>query len=182
LCGQHAFDQPLRAGRSLSCLPKGTYVEWGNDNPMARRKYRFSKAIHAKRLKEGQDQGKVADYQPYIYVQDLSSRGRLNRDFGSTTADSALVADAQAAEAIEPRDRPLRDPPVPRKPLATLDAAAGDARREVTAVHLGPQSAAVVSLVDVQLHRMPARPIAPAPDGRDGVYRLKYHARVVHML
>lgn len=51
---------------------------------MARRKYRFSKATHARRLKEGRGQGDGANYRPYIYVQDLSSRGQSNRDFGST--------------------------------------------------------------------------------------------------
>jgi hypothetical protein len=51
---------------------------------MARRKYGFSKATHAKRLKEGRGQGDGANYRPYIYVQDLSSCGQSNRDFGST--------------------------------------------------------------------------------------------------
>lgn len=52
---------------------------------MARSKYRFSKETHARRLKEGRGQGDGPLYQPYIYVQDLSSRGQSNRDFGSTT-------------------------------------------------------------------------------------------------
>jgi TnsA endonuclease N terminal/TnsA endonuclease C terminal len=51
---------------------------------MPRRKYRFTKATHTRRLKEGRGQGDGALYRPYIYVQDFSSRGQSNRDFGST--------------------------------------------------------------------------------------------------
>lgn len=51
---------------------------------MVKRKYHFTKATHARRLKEGRGQGDGAEYQPYIRVQDLSSRGQSNRDFGQT--------------------------------------------------------------------------------------------------
>ena len=44
-----------------------------------------------------------------------------------------LVADAEPAEAQQPRQRPLHDPPVPPEALARLDAAPGDARRDATA-------------------------------------------------
>jgi hypothetical protein len=52
---------------------------------MARRKNRFTKAAHERRLKEGRGQGDGVNYRPYIYVQDFSSLGQSNRDFGSTT-------------------------------------------------------------------------------------------------
>ncbi len=52
---------------------------------MPRWSRRFTKATHQKRLKEGRGQGDGAHYLPYIYVQDFSSRGQSNRDFGLTT-------------------------------------------------------------------------------------------------
>lgn len=52
---------------------------------MFRRNKRFTKATHERRLKEGRGQGDGAHYRPYIYVQDFSSRGQSNRDFGLTT-------------------------------------------------------------------------------------------------
>jgi TnsA endonuclease-like protein len=52
---------------------------------MPRPKTHFTKATHQRRLKEGRGQGDGAQYRPYIYVQDFSSRGQSNRDFGLTT-------------------------------------------------------------------------------------------------
>lgn len=49
------------------------------------RNKQFTKAIHERRLREGRGQGDGANYQPYIRVQDLSSEGQSNRDFGLTT-------------------------------------------------------------------------------------------------
>lgn len=52
---------------------------------MDRRRRRFTKATHERRLKEGPGQGDGMLYRPYICVQDFSSRGQSNRDFGQTT-------------------------------------------------------------------------------------------------
>jgi hypothetical protein len=52
---------------------------------MAKSNKRFTNATHKRRLKEGRGQGDGAYYQPYIRVQDFSSRGQSNRDFGLTT-------------------------------------------------------------------------------------------------
>jgi hypothetical protein len=52
---------------------------------MPKRKRSFTKSTHKRRLKEGRGQGDGACYLPYIYVQDFSSRGQSNRDFGQTT-------------------------------------------------------------------------------------------------
>jgi hypothetical protein len=52
---------------------------------MPRRKRCFNQNTHEKRLKEGRGQGDGANYQPYIRVQDISSLGQSNRDFGLTT-------------------------------------------------------------------------------------------------
>lgn len=52
---------------------------------MYKRKRCFTKATHERRLKEGRGQGDGPHYRPYICVQDFSSRGQSNRDFGLTT-------------------------------------------------------------------------------------------------
>ena len=52
---------------------------------MFRRNKRFTKATHERRLKEGRGKGDGVHYRPYINVQDFSSRGQSNRDFGLTT-------------------------------------------------------------------------------------------------
>jgi len=51
---------------------------------MAKRSRRYTKATHNRRLKEGRGQGDGAYYKPFIYVQDFSSKGQSNRDFGLT--------------------------------------------------------------------------------------------------
>lgn len=52
---------------------------------MPRRKKSFTKATYERRLKEGRGQGDGANYRPYIFVQDFSSCGQSNRDYGLTT-------------------------------------------------------------------------------------------------
>jgi hypothetical protein len=62
-----------------------------------------------------------------------------------------LVADAQAAVAVEPRDRPPDYPPVPPEPLAALYPAARDARRNPSPAQLLARRPRVISLIGVQL-------------------------------
>lgn len=52
---------------------------------MAKRNRHYTKATHNRRLKEGRGQGDGAYYKPFIYIQDFSSKGQSNRDFGLTT-------------------------------------------------------------------------------------------------
>ena len=52
---------------------------------MPRQKREISEATLDKLVKEGRGQGEGQDYQPFIKVQDFSSYGQANRDFGQTT-------------------------------------------------------------------------------------------------
>ncbi len=92
---------------------------------------------------------------------------------------AALVADGEAAEAVEPGERPFDDPAVAAEPVAALDPAPGDARFDVAAAATATAAAMVKGLVGVQLVRpapwSPARPL----DRRDGIeHRLQHHAVV----
>src|SRR5205085_6679461 len=74
-----------------------------------------------------------------------------------------LVADRQAAEAMQPGERALRHPAMPPEPGRALHALAGDAALDPAAAQIPPAVAVVVALVAVQLVRPPAR----ALDRRD---------------
>lgn len=52
---------------------------------MGRRKREISEATIDKLIKEGRGQGEGQEYQPFLKVQDFSSSGQANRDFGHTT-------------------------------------------------------------------------------------------------
>jgi hypothetical protein len=52
---------------------------------MPRQKREISEATLEKLVKEGRGQGEGQDYQPFVKVQDFSSFGQANRDFGNTT-------------------------------------------------------------------------------------------------
>ena len=91
-----------------------------------------------------------------------------------------FVANTQPAEAVEPRPRALHDPTVTTEPLARLDAAARDPRRDAALSQRAPQRVRVVSLVGVQLLGPLARtPPPPAPDRHDGVHHCEQHPGVV---
>lgn len=70
---------------------------------------------------------------------------------------SPLVADGEATELGEPRQRALDDPPATSQPLAALDPAPGDARLDATAGQRLTAAAVVVGLVGVQLRGTLAR-------------------------
>jgi hypothetical protein len=69
----------------------------------------------------------------------------------------ALVADGEAAEAVDPSEAALDDPSVAAELLATVDPAAGDAVFDA-ATRAGAPAAAVVGFVGVQLVRSASRP------------------------
>lgn len=52
---------------------------------MPRRKRKMTGDAIQKLISEGRGQGEGEEYQPWIKVQDFSSRGQINRDVGSTT-------------------------------------------------------------------------------------------------
>ena len=98
---------------------------------------------------------------------------------------SALVADGEAAELAEPRERALDDPAVPSELCACLDAAAGDARLDVaagqgtSAAAAGPAAAMVVGFVGVEFAG-PASGWSPGlPDRRYSINHLLQHDTVV---
>ena len=72
---------------------------------------------------------------------------------------AAFIAKAQAAEAAEPGKGALDHPAMPAQPLATLDAAAGDPRRDPALPTRGPTVRRIVPLVRVQLRG----PLAGSP-------------------
>lgn len=70
---------------------------------------------------------------------------------------SPLVADGEATELSEPRQRALDDPPATSQPLAALDPAPGDAGLDAAAGQRLTTAAVVVGLVGVQFQGTLAR-------------------------
>src|SRR5579885_51310 len=70
-----------------------------------------------------------------------------------------LVADGEAAEAVQPRLRALHHPAMPAELLAALDAPPGDAGRDAVAAQEGAPARETVALVGMHLVRTLA-PIA----------------------
>lgn len=90
-----------------------------------------------------------------------------------------LVPDAQAAVAVQPRERALDYPPMPAQPIARLNAWARDAWRNASPAQLLAQGLRVVGLVGVQLRGALARSAHGALNRLDGVHRGEHHPRVV---
>jgi hypothetical protein len=99
---------------------------------------------------------------------------------GLVDVDASLVADWQAAEAVEPSVCALHHPPVPAQPLAALDAAACDARHNPTRSTLMSARSGVVGFVGVQFVRAVSRPAPPTVShGWDGIEGRCHHHAVV---
>jgi hypothetical protein len=94
---------------------------------------------------------------------------------------TSLVADGKAAEAMEPRNRPLDDPSVPTEALAVLDASARDARSDAAGTTDHPTEDVVVGLVGVKLVRARARSAAADLDRRQLVEHRPEHLAVVQI-
>ena len=82
---------------------------------------------------------------------------------------TTLVADGEAAEAVEPSERALDDPAVPAQLLAAVDAASSDARLDVALASDPPAHRIVIGLVGMQLVGPAARATSGTADGRDRV-------------
>ena len=92
---------------------------------------------------------------------------------------AALVADSQAAEAIQPSQRALDHPAMPAEAFAGIDAFAGDADPDVT-LGQGPAAAGiVVALVGMQLGGAFAPLASRRLDRRDGIEQRIEDHRVV---
>ena len=95
-------------------------------------------------------------------------------DVGAT-----LVADGEAAEAVQPREGALDNPPVLSQPLAAFHATAPDARLDPALVAGTAAAGVIVAFVGVQLARASARSAPFARHGRDRVEQvLERHAVV----
>ena len=79
--------------------------------------------------------------------------------------EPALVADGQAAEAVDPCECPLDDPPVLAQPLAALDAAACDPVFDPAPEAGATTAAVIVGLVGMQFVRPATRSARLAWDG-----------------
>src|SRR5215212_3142363 len=75
-----------------------------------------------------------------------------------------FIAHAQATEAREPSESALHDPAMAPQPLATLDLAPGDARRNPPLAAFRPTVCGVVALVPVQFGGAAAGPAQRALD------------------
>lgn len=82
---------------------------------------------------------------------------------------SAFVASGESAAPVEPSKGALDDPAVLAEPLPAVDAAAGDARRDVAAPAGAPATALVARLVGVQLVGPLPWPARLAADRRHGI-------------
>ena len=71
--------------------------------------------------------------------------------------DAPLPADAQAAELVQPTDRPLDRPTPHPKPAAVRRAAAGDVRADRAARQRQPVAVVVVPAVGDYAPRLPQR-------------------------
>ena len=90
-----------------------------------------------------------------------------------------LVADREAAEAVEPGQRALDHPAVPAQPLAGVDAPSGDAGRDGAGAALPAAAAVIVGLVGVELVGALARPASPVAHAGHGVQGRRQHHAVV---
>lgn len=82
--------------------------------------------------------------------------------------ESSFEADAQLAEAGKPGMRALDNPTMPPQPLLAFNADTGDAGSHTSMLQTAPASAAVVSLVGMQIVGPLARASIQPTNRRDG--------------
>src|SRR5689334_4144337 len=92
---------------------------------------------------------------------------------------AALIADDEAAEAVEPGQCALGDPAMSAKFFAAVDAAPGDPRSDAALAARSATEAMIVGLVGVQLVRPASWPAAAAFDRRDRIECRRQHHAVV---
>ena len=93
--------------------------------------------------------------------------------------DAALEAHTQLAECCQPSVRSLDHPAVTPEPVIALDAPAGDAVLNATALEMGAAAMEVVALVRVQVLGPASWPARQAPDSGQVVDELFEDDRVV---
>lgn len=92
---------------------------------------------------------------------------------------TALVADLQPSEAVQPRVRALDDPAMTAEPLLRLNPLAGDPRRDPSLAQHRLVLPRLVPLIRVQLGRAFAWTSSRPFDGFDGIHGLLKHRGVV---
>ncbi len=84
---------------------------------------------------------------------------------GEMDVCTLVVADAEAAESVQPGKAALDDPAVSAQALLGFDTTAGYARDDATLSEIVPAESEVVSLVRMQIDRPAARASAASRDG-----------------
>jgi len=87
-----------------------------------------------------------------------ADQGAADREKGFVDVVSALVADAEPAVLVEPRDRPFHDPPLFAESGAVFALGPGDPRLDAAFAELPPALAGVVGTVAQQPLRTSPRP------------------------
>src|SRR5512132_1720837 len=92
-----------------------------------------------------------------------------------------LVPHDEAPKPMNPRERPLDDPPVATESLARLDAFARDPRRNAAQTGRDAVGAVIVGFVRVELLRPTPGTTARAADGRHGIQHRDEHVPIVEV-
>lgn len=90
-----------------------------------------------------------------------------------------IVADGEAAKAVEPCQRSLNDPAVSAQPFAALDAASGNAGPDGAFPAFAPATIVIIGLVGVKLAGALARTSATVVHARHGIHSGCQHHAVV---
>jgi len=93
--------------------------------------------------------------------------------------DATLEAGAQLPEGSQPGVSALDHPAVAPEPIIALDASAGDAIFDASALEVSTASRVVVTLVRMQFTGPPARPAPLATHRRQGVDQFLEDHRIV---
>ena len=98
---------------------------------------------------------------------------------GFVDVGAPLIADGEAAEAIEPSERALDNPAVSAQPLARLHASSCNPGRDGAGATLLAAATVIVGFVRMELLRAPAGSTSAVPHARHGVERCGQHEAVV---
>lgn len=93
--------------------------------------------------------------------------------------EPALIANAQAAELIEPGKGALHDPAVAAQAVAAFFAFAGDAHLDAPPVQRLATPGVIIAFVSVELLGPFARPAAPLANRVDGIQQAFKNSRIV---
>lgn len=101
------------------------------------------------------------------------------REQRPVNVEPALEANAQFAEASKPSVIPLHHPAMVAQALAAFNTSFGYPASDAVAAWMGPASCEVIALVCMRLRWPAALPASKPFDGRECIYALLEHERVV---